>query len=231
METNLQEIKSIATTLLYTDFYTIKEIPFFVTHPFYETVMTPIQKEDGTLDYADINTEDGLELARTQMKSVIARAEKYSDFLLIIRKPYLPAFFKYTKDFVSAEDYTKFLSEMWTMVEFVNKDKNITPKEFVSIFKKANKEVLMEEDDLEVYRSFPDEVTVYRGTKSSRGSIKALSWTTDKSVAEFFANRFTSDGLIYSASIKKKDILAYFNTRDEKEVLVDFRKLYNIKQI
>ncbi len=232
METNLQKVKDLAVNLLYLDFEPIEEIPILVTHPYYEQIMVPIHNSNGQIEFADIRTEEGLFLARAQWKKTITRITKYTDFLTIIRKPYLPAFFKYTKDFVSADDYSEFLAEMWTMVEFVNQDKNISPQEFIPIFKKANKEVLMEENDMDVYRSFPDEVTVYRGINATRGSIKALSWTIDKSVAEFFANRFdtTGSGIIYSASIKKKDILAYFNTREEKEVLVDFRKLYNIKQ-
>lgn len=72
-------------------------------------------------------------------------------------------------------------------------------------------------------------VTLYRGeTERSTPSRYALSWTTDRTVAEFFATRFDSDGVIYRAEVKKTDVLDYLGTRGEKEVWVSPENLRNL---
>lgn len=71
-------------------------------------------------------------------------------------------------------------------------------------------------------------MTVYRGVNRTTGHpIKGLSWTPDISVARFFANRFSEEGIIYQAVIKKEDVLAYF--KYENEIVVDYRKLKQIE--
>lgn len=77
-----------------------------------------------------------------------------------------------------------------------------------------------------------DVVKIYRGqTEKSRNYNEANSWTLDKSVAEFFSTRFNSNGKIISAYIKKEDIIAYIEDRNESEVLVFPNKIYDIKII
>ena len=54
----------------------------------------------------------------------------------------------------------------------------------------------------------------------------------DKNVAEWFARRFGHNGdkcYIFTGIINKKDILALFNSRNEKEVVCDYRKIKNIQ--
>lgn len=231
-ETNLSEIKFAAKAFLKLGFTVNEQFPLIVKHPFYEYTTFPAYKEDGSFELVEITTEEGLAVARNHYERLIDEVTSYCDFIALVRKPYLPIFFKYTESEASPDDQARFLSEMWTVVEFINRNLSISPEAFISIFKKCNKAVLMEKEDFKVYNSFPEEVTVYRGIHGSKGSIRALSWTTDKSIAEFFASRFDhSGGIIYSAKIKKQDILAYFDTRSEKEVIVNFKKLYDIKQI
>jgi hypothetical protein len=47
-----------------------------------------------------------------------------------------------------------------------------------------------------------------------------LSWTLDKNQAKWFANRFEKDGVVLEKRISKKNIVAYFNGRNEEEVIV-----------
>ena len=88
----------------------------------------------------------------------------------------------------------------------------------------------MEEGDYKRYLSLPDELTVYRGVKP-KGEVLALSWTLSKKKAEWFANRFQSDGTVYRAKIPREHVLAYFNCRSEQEVVLNYRKLFNIKKV
>lgn len=74
----------------------------------------------------------------------------------------------------------------------------------------------------------PEEITVYRGIRG-RGSLKALSWTTDIEKAEWFAKRWDKNGKVYSVNVSKDDVLAVFSSRGESELVVDYTKLRNIK--
>lgn len=61
-------------------------------------------------------------------------------------------------------------------------------------------------------------------------NVKALSWTLDRSIAEWFATRFDEDGTVYQAQIDKSHIYAYFDGRNESEVIVDPKYLMDITE-
>lgn len=71
----------------------------------------------------------------------------------------------------------------------------------------------------------------YRGVTSYNAkNIKALSWTLDRDTAEWFAYRFGEEGTVYEAQIQKEHILAFFNGRNESEVVVDPKYLEQIME-
>jgi hypothetical protein len=71
-------------------------------------------------------------------------------------------------------------------------------------------------------------VTVYRGiTFHSTKANEAISWTLDRSIADFFASRFDSKGKVIKAEIHINDILDYISRRNEKEVFLNPKKLIN----
>lgn len=164
------------------------------------------------------------------MSSRINEIDNIMYFTTLIRKPYLPTFFKCISQYLSEEDFSKFLAYIWTIVEYPNNDKNVSKFELVKYFKKANKEFLMEAKELKYLNRLPDEIIVYRGVKDNKYA-KSLSWTMKKSVAKWFVERFDADGEVYKAKIQKKDVLAYFNGRNESEIVLDYRKLYDIERI
>ena len=57
---------------------------------------------------------------------------------------------------------------------------------------------------------------------------EALSWTLDKKTAEWFATRFSEHGYVYQAKIHKEDVFAFFNDRNEQEIVLDYRNLRDI---
>ena len=79
-----------------------------------------------------------------------------------------------------------------------------------------------------------DVITIYRGSNSGiRRAADAISWTTEKDVAEWFANRFIrvgKKGHVYEAKIKVDDILSYTNERLEREVM-QYRKVFGVHEI
>ena len=82
------------------------------------------------------------------------------------------------------------------------------------------------------YNGLPEELIIYRGEgKLSTEKEKALSWTLKKEVAEFFANRFNSNGKIYKGKVKKENIIDYLKERGEEEILVKYENIYDIEEI
>ena len=227
MTTDMKKVNEIARCLLYLEPEFNKDY-MLVRHPFFNSYIFPKRNiNDG---FYELSKPRELDEARKIVEKDIAEVKNYGKYLTMIQKPYLPAFFKYTKDFVSDEDYNKFLAYMWILVEFSNSDANISPNEFIKIFKKSKKELLMEEDELLAYNNLDDKLTVYRGVKP-KSSTKALSWTTDFKVAKWFADRWEKNGKVYKAQIDKKHVFAYFTGRYESETVLDYHYLENIEEV
>ncbi len=76
-------------------------------------------------------------------------------------------------------------------------------------------------------KSLPETLTIYRGqTKVSTPLEKAYSWTTDKSVACFFASRLgTEEAEIVEARVSKDKILEYNISGNESEVWVKYEDI------
>jgi len=91
----------------------------------------------------------------------------------------------------------------------------------------------MDANDAAFYDSLPDEVAVYRGC--SRPRMSAISWTTDRQVADIFARGHRGirvpDPVIASAVIPKSAIFTVVTSRNESEVIVDPRRLRKLALI
>lgn len=72
-----------------------------------------------------------------------------------------------------------------------------------------------------VLKSYPDTLTIYRGSGDESASLEeTFSWTLDPAVAVFFATRFPSDSAkVYKATVKKDAVIEYFDGTEE-EVIV-----------
>jgi hypothetical protein len=116
------------------------------------------------------------------------------------------------------------LYEVWIAVEYPNHDINVSTTEFMSMFRKAKKKFLMNQDEQSVFNNLPENITVYRGIQKN-ATTNALSWTLDKNVAKWFANRFNHNGQIIEATINKKYVFAYIDGRGEKEIVLNYKKL------
>lgn len=89
----------------------------------------------------------------------------------------------------------------------------------------------MNKEDYLFYQKLNDEITIYRGLQDKNTKIKGLSWTISKEISKKFSKMIDEQGSIYEAKINKKDIFAYFNERNEQEIVVNTQKLKEIKKI
>lgn len=101
------------------------------------------------------------------------------------------------------------------------------------LYARLFKETRLVAGDLVELRSVVDSnetITIYRGECSkSTHYTGAISWSLDYETAYFFATRFNSFGNVYQAQVKYTDVLAYINTRQENEIIVEAETLQGVQ--
>lgn len=229
-ETNIEKCKEIARLFL--------ELPVevnprlglpYVYHPY--TKYSCIVDKNGEMGDI-VSNQKMLDYFKKNINEQIARTEKYSDFLFFLNDTYYMAFLKFTESFISKKDLSKYLSYAWVNSEYTNRNADLPKSQMIRIFSKTDKCALMGKENYNVYASLPQELTVYRGISiDDDKNIKALSWTLDKEQASWFATRFSRNGYVYEAKIDKKDIFAFFNDRNEQEIVLNYRKLKDIQKV
>jgi hypothetical protein len=89
----------------------------------------------------------------------------------------------------------------------------------------------MEVDDLAFFDRLPDPVTVFRGC--GKRFVRGMAWTTDRSIAEFFASggRFPTPHhpVIATAEIEKSAIFFCVTSRNESEIVLDPHRVKRLR--
>ena len=223
--TDLNAAKEVAKLLLYLDIKKTK-IDFILDHPFIYNRYSVINNKN--LDIVDVlASRDNLNKAREVYEDLIDKADHISYILMLINKPYRSVFFKMANKYMSVKDYAELLECVWTDSENPNQDVNVSITEWISYFKKADKKILMSVKDYEKYDRLKENksIIIYRGVGKKREPY-GLSWTDELSVADWFANRWGNDeAYILKMECDTKNILAYFNTRGEKEIVVNMNNI------
>ncbi len=230
-ETNLNGVKSIAKQLVMVRLHLTEFSPVVVQHPFTSSGMVATPSDEG-IRLMNITESDAV-FSRWQdfMKAQIDHAKSAYQIYMMTNKPYALTFLKMAAPFLSQKDFSEILSDAWMRSENPNLDPNITTSKLISMFKKADPEVLMDGEEREQLAELDDTVTIYRGVTSyNDDNIRAMSWTLDQKTAEWFAHRFDEDGTVYEAQIPKQYILALFNGRGESEVIVEPKFLTDITE-
>lgn len=231
-ETDLESVKTIAKSLLRVPILETEYSPIIVSHPFTKCgIVTMLDGEE--FSQLDITkSQDSLKKWQAQMEKQIDESHNAHFVYYLVNDSYRLMFLNDVAKFLSVEEFSDLLGDAWVTSEYANLDENVTKKQLLKLFKSADKSKLMSEDELETFEDFEDEVVVYRGVGSkNKNNIHALSWTTSFGKARWFAERWGKGGKIYAATISKENILAYFDRKNESEVIVDFDALQNIKPV
>lgn len=227
---DLEAVRNLALQFLYMDIGETEFSPYVVQHPIFESASTIIQTTSGHKPVNLLEDPGALDEVRKQYQMRINVAKDVSNIYMIIRKSYRLTFLKYSEEYLSPATHAKLLADAWVSSENPNGDVNVPLRLLVKWFRKAPKKELMVAEDYKIYQSLPDRFTVYRGVAVGRNP-KGLSWTQNYITAKWFANRFNQfsksneKGYIQTAEVNKRDVLAYFNTRNEDEVVIDSSKL------
>lgn len=229
-KTNLDAVKKVAKMFVDLDIQETQFGSLVIKHPFTESGITMTRGEDGQPQMADLlNDMVAFENWKQEVKGIIDSKDSAASIFWLVVKSYRLAFLKYTKGYLDKKDLSSILSECWIMVEYPNRDPNLSKREIVALFKKCEPTIVMDKDEREAYNALPEIITIYRGIIEKKAvNVKGMSWTTNLETARWFAKRFGKRGIVYSATIEKRYVYAYFLRRNEFETVVDPAKLQNI---
>lgn len=195
--------------------------PIRVSHPFIEEgvsfnlktgeVVNLIEDEDA------LKKEKALRLKRMKNMSPLQIA-------FCVSKPYRMLYLSLAFPYLTKKERSEIMHEVWISVENINNNVNVSQMEILKMLRRCNSKHLMGQENYEVYEKLPDTFTVYRGLQEN-AQEDGLSWTLSKDVAEWFANRFDNEGKIIEKVIHKSEVIAYFNDRDEEEIVLDIKKV------
>lgn len=230
-QTNLDEIKRIAISFLYLEPKQIKELPMFVSHPF-------IQSTQLILDGSSFDIFAEPDKYRKVMKKYEAsiRSRVCAESVISLVQPvYRLVVFRYCARNLAEPDYSECLRNAWQASENPSTDPSISLKTILKLFDKADKNIIMNTKELHVFDELPDIVTVYRGVHDlDNVSIakKGISWSLSKEKAVWFKERYGgTSGIAIQAEINKRYIQCYLNSMSEQEIILDYSKVKNVKQI
>lgn len=225
---NLDKIKSMAYSFLYLDMEQDKQLPFFVHHPFFDSVM--ICDDEGIFNAME-DKERYNRFLSAYNDNCIKRVKDLTDVMCLIRNNYKVCFlrFLYESDAITLKECGNELARWWSSVN-VNHDVNVSKTAVMKWLKAADKNVFMNEEDYTVYSTLPDNVTVYRGVQN-KDHAKGFNWSLSKDVATRFATDiyYKKEGFLCEAKVAKKDIIAYTDQRNEKEIILDYNRIDDIK--
>lgn len=232
-ETDLKGLKRRASLLLDIDIKPTKFSPLVVSHPFTDSGIVGIRGKGGRIKVA--NLEDDLGAVgewREQVRQQINESQTAFRLFVMVTKPYRLGFLEYAIPFLSEQDAAQLLSWTWTSSEAPNSNPNLSKAKALKLFRSIDPAKLMDEEEYERFQSLGNVVTVYRGVTSYNAkNVKALSWTLDRDVAEWFAHRYGEQGTVYEAQIQKEHIHALFLGRNESEVIVDPKHLISLSAL
>lgn len=224
---NLVDVKELANEFLHLPMEQSEFSPTIIYHPFFSSAFL---YDDKGLFNAFEEQERYNDYINSFYNSTICKCNDVQEILYLIRKSYRLTFLKFLQqnNIITINECGNLLAKTWTLIEIINNDVNVSKAQVLKWISNADKNIIMSKNDFEVYNGFPDNITVYRGVKEEK-EAKGISWTTDKSVGKYFATRFSNNGILCEAIISKANIIAYTDRRNEREIILNYKKLKNIK--
>lgn len=197
-----------------------KKVPYA---EFIDDKLKELKKLVNKKDFSDI----------TQIKSMYLFNEFYHMYL--VKDIYMDLVLLNTASSDKIKTFIKYQNEMsdqeyWENLNLVYALQDYSPVPnpiLIHLFQsdRPGREHLMSEKDRDYFDQLPDEITIYRAMSKKEydsGNYR-LSWTLNKKVAEFFSERseslYEKDMLIHEVKINKTEAIAYFNDRNEEEII------------
>lgn len=218
METDTQAIRQSALALLNCKIEPNPTFTFLCNHPF---TNAPFAALDNKL--LDLTKPTEALRWRTAMRSVIQKKNAQGIFLPM-NPPYRLFFLNLIRSVLSDNDFGELFRAFWPSVEQINGDKNLTRRSIIRLLQSVPKDCLMDKECFLAYQQLPPVFSVYRGvTPYNESRHRAISWTSDIDIAQWFATRYGEHSTIWRANVKKQWVLALLEGK-EHEILIDIPK-------
>ena len=169
-----------------------------------------------------INVDMINQMYRQKVKALEDAAENkdWGRFVYMHERPYRVQAFTQIAEELSPEEYWPLLGDVWIDTE--NQWQYIDELSDLLAADLPSRELIMQEDERASLAAMPDEITIYRGYQVGKNE-GGLSWTTDRSRAEWFAGRLALEGdepAVMEAVVNKNDVVAFFSRRGENEIVL-----------
>lgn len=119
------------------------------------------------------------------------------------------------------DTWVSVLGEVWDMCDNIGHHAELL-EDIISDRLNSPQPMMMEGDELRIYQSLPDEVTIYRGCYKI--NKWGFSWSLNRDVAArfpFLSRYYRRDEqpILVKAKVKKVNIMAVKNGRGEEEII------------
>lgn len=117
----------------------------------------------------------------------------------------------------------------WVWMDSENMHQNASYVEKLLSTNRLTKELIMDQEELELFEKLPDKIRVYRGHHGH--NKKGVCWTLSYGIAKMFQKRLStsiSNSGVLTGLVDKKDVIALFCGRSELEIVVRASK---VKQV
>lgn len=172
-------------------------------------VRTFIKPEPPLFETEQENKSQGNHLI--DMSELATKVKDYPELPRLMMLNDMPAKFKYMvelKENVPADLYAAYARWSYQMSTL-----DVPLELLYQVFENVDRNLLMSEKEQAAFNSLPEYITIYRGTKLSEAKPR-LSWSLNKDVARKF-----EDGRMFKATVNKEDIIAYFSSDCEAEIV------------
>jgi hypothetical protein len=178
-----------------------------IVHPFYQP------GKAGWINYA-------FRYSQSEAKRLL-KEKAWFAYLFLHAKPYRAGLLiNCHREGMRGAEYWEIVGWAWTNSENIHENRRL----WRSIWSadEPEREAVMEEKDRIALDALPDPVTVWRGTRYKK-SVRGMSGSIDRNTATGFAHRFghrpRTAPLLARGQVAKADVLAYFATRSESEIV------------
>lgn len=168
--------------------------------------------------------------ARNRYGRLCAEGE-FEAALLSVYKPHRREFLLNLLREHGVENLYNAIRVVWTGVDFFSHDYSLWCEVWSHVRESEDgRRHVMHVEDHEPFDSLPEVLTVYRGFQREDGGEEyGWSWSLKRETAEWFARRWPNGApMIATVTVGKSEVLAYFNDRDEAEIVLHPEELSEI---
>lgn len=172
------------------------------------------------------------DLYKSKLKALRdARLKKdWHSIVWLHERPYRRNAFWHIRKELHGSEYWDLLGSVWVDSENIFQWGHQRVRALL-LSREPDNDHIMNEHERAALKNLPDELQVYRGYKSPKGTPRGWSWTLDEERARWFAVRLldpiTNKPKIVSGTVSKSDVTAYFTCRGEDEIVTQPRTIRN----